>query len=97
MIDLSNTPGRVIPFPKPKLHYAGFLLNRFAKLAGCDPNGITVDQHQQNGAHGVHQARVRLHGDDTIYRLILAPESAPFEANGAPIDQHFAKPLGGGE
>ncbi|MGL5735481.1 MAG: hypothetical protein ACRCYS_11495 [Beijerinckiaceae bacterium] len=59
-------------------------------------DAIALDQIQSNATFGIYQARVCLNGDDTVYRLILAPEDAPIRVDGiggAPIDMHFSKPL----
>lgn len=77
--------------------FPGFILSRFADWARRDSDDserITVDNHQGNGVYGVHQARVRLAGDPTIYRLVIAPHDAPISINSMPIGDHFAEPLG---
>lgn len=53
--------------------------------------GIEVDQHQASGCWGVHQVRVRLPDDDTVYRLIVAPADAPISIGDAPVDDHFSE------
>lgn len=82
-------------------HFTGFILSRIrnamnALATTAADNGITIDNHQQNGAHGIHQARVRLAGDPTVYRLILAPSDAPIEFGGRDAATYFARPLGDG-
>lgn len=75
-------------------------LTRWAKLQrernSCHPetDWMEIDGHQSNGSYGVHQARVTLRSDPTVYRLIVAPADAPITINGRPIGEHFAKPLG---
>jgi hypothetical protein len=80
------------------VHFTGMILHRLAKLLSAedpaDPNHITIDQAQQNGAFGVHQRRIRLKDDPTVYRLLLAPENAPIWISGLPVDEHFIFPLG---
>lgn len=82
-------------------HFTGFIMSRIrnamsalADINGAD--GITIDNHQSNGAYGIHQARVRLAGDPTVYRLILAPSDAPIEFGGRDAATYFARPLGDG-
>tara|TARA_R100001530_G_scaffold110040_1_gene77389 strand:+ start:358 stop:654 length:297 start_codon:yes stop_codon:yes gene_type:complete len=65
--------------------YPGFIL----ASVKFDTPDITTDQHQSNGAYGIHQARVRINDDGTAYRLIIAPADAPITVNGVDIDQHF--------
>jgi hypothetical protein len=83
--------------------YPGHILAKVAEWArqeraskvDCHPGDqVTVSNHQANGAHGIHQARVTLSGDPTTYRLIIAPADAPITVNGHPIGEHFAQPLG---
>lgn len=77
--------------------FPGFILSRLGEWAGRDDDDkerITIDNHQGNGAHGVHQARVRLAGDPTVYRLIIAPADAPISIGGREIATYFAQPLG---
>lgn len=79
--------------------YPGFILTKIASLCRLDTDKtdkITIDNHQSNGAQGVHQARVRLAGDTTTYRLILAPADAEIFINGdkRPVAEAFAQPLG---
>lgn len=79
-------------------HFTGLILTKIARLVNVarDPSlvdVITIDQHQQNGSYGVHQARVRLNDDPVIYRMILAPVDAPISINGVAADNHFAKPI----
>lgn len=52
-----------------------------------------VDQHQGNGLWCVHQLRVRLPDDPTVYRVIVAPADAPLAVGSQPIDQHFLSPI----
>lgn len=57
---------------------------------------IAIDGHQVNGAYCVHQARVRIAGDPTIYRMIIAPANAPIFINDdkRPCADAFPLPLG---
>ncbi|HEX3884777.1 MAG TPA: hypothetical protein VHW66_19140 [Stellaceae bacterium] len=57
-------------------------------------SGATADEHQSNGAWGIHQLRLRLPFDDQDYRVIIAPANAPITVGGIPVDQHFSYPLG---
>lgn len=80
-------------------HYTAYILATIRSALKSGDNvsladRVTLDNHQQNGAYGVHQQRVRLAGDPLTYRLILAPADAPIEINGWPIGDHFALPLG---
>ena len=81
-------------------HYTGFIVSiiRNAIAAGRHDNAnkVSIDNLQQNAAHGIHQARVRLEGDPTIYRMILAPADAPIEFGGREASTYFARPLGDG-
>ncbi len=54
---------------------------------------FTVDQFQSNHAYSVHQLRVRIAGDATPYRVIIAPADAPVFIGCCPADQHFLEPL----
>lgn len=85
--------------------YPGFIMARLARWAAKhaermadepDAYVITIDNHQGNGRHCVHQARVRLSRDPTTYRMIIAPADAPIELYGRPIGEAFAQPLGEG-
>ncbi len=84
------------------VHYCGMIVSTIRRAlvlmnSACgDGNDVTVDNAQANGAHGVHMARVRLKGDPSTYRLILAPADAPISIHGRPIGEHFALPLGEG-
>lgn len=88
----------VLPFVRRGadfVNYAGFILSRLRLLAmsqPSDPNKLTIDAHQS--LRDVHQARVRFVGDETEYRLILAPADAPVEIDGTPADDFFHYPLG---
>lgn len=81
-------------------HFAGMILSmmraamRRENALNAEVDRVSIDNHQQNGAHGVHQATVRLGNDPTTYRLILAPADAPITINGRPIGEHFTLPLG---
>jgi len=78
------------------MHFTGHIMAEIRNAAN-DSNGgdyLTVDNLQQNATCGIHQARVRLAGDATVYRLILAPADAPIMVGKQPITDHFAKPLG---
>lgn len=74
--------------------YPGHIISVIADFARRSAGMIKVDNHQGNGAYGVHQARVTLPDDPTTYRLIIAPADAPITINGRPIGEHFALPLG---
>jgi len=83
------------------MHFTGFIMSRIRNamnaLATTAPdNAITIDNHQQNAAHGIHQARVRLAGDPIVYRMVLAPSDAPIEFSGRDAATYFARPLGDG-
>lgn len=80
-------------------HYTGYILAAIRSALRSGDNAViadrvTVSNSQTNGAYGVYQATVRLAGDPTTYRLILAPADAPITINGRPIGEHFALPLG---
>lgn len=90
-----NFPG-LLRRVRGAVHYAGFIVGRLAVMSGDHPddeNKLVIDQHQSTGAFGVHQARVRLAGDETVYRMILAPADAPVMVNGVPADSYFLEPL----
>lgn len=77
--------------------FPGFILSRLADWARRDSDDserITIDNHQANGAHGVHQARARLSGDPTVYRIIVAPADAPITIGGRAVADYFPQPLG---
>lgn len=79
--------------------FPGFILSRLAEWARLDDDDkerITIDNHQGNGAHGVHQARVRLAGDPTVYRVLVMPADAPIQIGGRAIADYFPRPLGDG-
>lgn len=73
--------------------YPGAIASSIVRLLNLQ--GARADQHQANGAYGVHQVRVRLPGDPTIYRVIVAPADAPLQVGQLPIDQHFIEPING--
>lgn len=80
-------------------HFTGLIMSRIRRIINAAPgddDAITIDNHQQNAMHGIHQARVRLAGDPTVYRLILAPADAPVEFGGRDAATYFARPLGEG-
>lgn len=82
-------------------HHTGFILSRIRNamnytLRFDGDNAVSIDNLQQNAAHGIHQARVRLAGDPTTYRLILAPADAPISFDGREASTYFARPLGDG-
>lgn len=80
---------------KPREHFTGFILTRIKRsLAGEACTEVSIENHQQNASHGVHQCRVRLAGDPTVYRMILCPADAPVELYGRPVGDAFAQPLG---
>lgn len=79
--------------------FPGFILAQIASWARQDASGsdkITVDGHQGNGVYGVHQARVRIANDPTVYRILIAPADAPIFINDdkRPVAEAFALPLG---
>lgn len=80
-------------------HFTGMILSAIRKAVHAAPgyptddDVIAIDNSQQNGSFGVHQARVHLANDPTTYRLILAPADAPITINGRPIGEHFSLPL----
>lgn len=85
--------------PTIRQHYTGFIvrqLTRATKMLAASELGdaVTIDNHQANGAFGVHQCRVRLNGDATVYRLLLAPADAPIRVQGRAIEDYFCEPLG---
>jgi hypothetical protein len=89
-----------MPSPrKPLVHYAGLFTSAIQRLVnglGAPEAfaGASADEHQQNGAYGVHQLCMRLPGDPTLYRVLIAPADAPISIGGVPADQHFSYPLG---
>jgi hypothetical protein len=77
--------------------FPGFILSRLTEWARkdeCQTDRIMIDNHQANGTHGVHQARARLSGDPTVYRIIVAPADAPISIAGRDAADYFAQPLG---
>lgn len=84
------------------LIYTGFFIDAFRRWStnravdenATDDHKITVSNHQANGVTGIHQAKVTLQGDPTVYRMLIAPANAPITINGRPIGDHFAEPLG---
>lgn len=76
--------------------YIVSLLSRLAKNFTVGDDQITIDNHQSNGVSCIHQARVRLKGDPTTYRMIIAPADAEIFINGdkRPVADAFAQPLG---
>lgn len=58
---------------------------------------LEIDQMQENHIFGIYQARIKIEGDDNIYRLILAPIDAPIRVGPVAIDQHFLEPMKGAE
>lgn len=83
--------------------YSGFIIAQIIDWARKDAaarkhgeDSITIDNHQCNGVHGVHQARARIKGDPTVYRVIIAPADAPIFINDdkRPVADAFAQPLG---
>jgi hypothetical protein len=87
-----------------KQHFAGLAIslirgaikrrNDLPEAYGCK---IEIDQLQENHIYGIHQARIKIEGDDNIYRLILAPLDAPLRVGPCEIDQHFLNPMKGAE
>ena len=89
---------QVLSFPQPRTvqsHFTGLISARIKRAVAAHEFGdeITIDNGQANGMHRVHQCRVRLAGDPTVYRMILAPADAPIELYGRPIGDAFAQPL----
>lgn len=83
-------------FSDLRLHYAGMVA--FIVRRNFPAEYGATDQHQQNAMYGLHQMRVRLPDDPTVYRLIVAPANAPIfvgRENQIPIDQHFLEPIDG--
>lgn len=77
--------------------FPGFILSKLAEWArkdDCQTDRIMIDNHQANGAHGVHQARAKLSGDPTVYRIIVAPADAPITIGGRAVADYFPQPLG---
>jgi hypothetical protein len=68
--------------------YPGFIASLITRFLP-----VTADQHQANGAYGVHQVRCRLPNDPTTYRIIIAPADAPIFIGKVPVDQHFIEPI----
>jgi hypothetical protein len=90
----------VIPFRRfgqqEAVAYTSFILARLSLLTRQEPNDankVEIDRQRKDGSRGVNQARVRLAGDPTVYRLILAPADAPVQINGVPADDYFSSPL----
>lgn len=83
------------PVDLPRKHFTGYILHRLRAKMGSDRE-ITIEPVVENAMHGLHQARVRLSDDPTVYRLILAPADAPLTYRGELIDNAFAEPLGTG-
>lgn len=83
-----------------KTVYPGFVASVVRRLINKEPGSwyagvpMIADEHQGNGAYAVHQIRVRIPGDATEYRVIIAPADAPVAIGGVLADQHFAHPLG---
>lgn len=71
--------------------FPGVIANAIRQLLG--KSGAVADQHQANGLWGVHQLRVKLPEDATVYRVIIAPENAPIRIGDIPADEHFSYPL----
>lgn len=79
--------------------FPGYILAQIASWARADNSGsdqIVIDGHQANGAYCVHQARARIAGDPTVYRIIIAPANAPIFINDdkRPVAEAFALPVG---
>jgi hypothetical protein len=75
---------------------ASCLINAF-NSAFRSATGARADQHQANYTWGIHQFRVRIKDDPTIYRVIVAPEDAPLfvgsATEGLSIDKHFLESM----
>lgn len=69
-------------------HYSGLLANAIRRALI-----EFVDQRQANATYGVHQLRVRLPDDPTVYRVLIAPSDAPIMIGGVGVDAHFAEPI----
>ena len=81
------------------MHFTGLIAASIARLVNGDAahdgfEGAVADEHQQNGAWGVHQLRVMLPDDPTIYRVLIAPKDAPIKIGNGTADQHFSHPIG---
>lgn len=86
--------------PTPRVHYTGLIASSIKRLingwqhpAHTEFAGAIADQRQMNGAYGVHQMRVRLPDDPTVYRVLVLPAEAPVSIGGVPADQHFSEPM----
>ena len=66
---------------------------RFIAQTLNNARDATVDQHQSNGAHCVHQLRVRLPGDPTVYRVLIATAETPISIGTVAADDHFGEPI----
>lgn len=80
-----------------KFHFTGLILTHIrnaVKAANAQADSaksdiVMIDNVQENGVWGVHQARVMLDNDETVYRLILAPADAPIKIGTMDADDHF--------
>lgn len=59
-------------------------LSKLACIAGAIPQRV-----KSNGLYGCHAFTLEVDGDDTRYRVIVAPLDAPVEIGGVPADEHF--------
>lgn len=83
-------------------HFTGMIMHSIRAALNLQNNDmlqvdhIMLDNIQSNSFYGIYQGRVRLHGDDQVYRLILAPADVPIKINttGVSRETDFAKPLG---
>ena len=76
-------------------HFAGTIMARLrSAIADKVLGAVRIDQPQSNSLYGIHQARVRVAGDPTAYRLIVAPMDAPISIGGCSADTHFTRHLG---
>lgn len=73
--------------------YPGYIIDTIRKAITRNVP-MAISNHQANGCYGIHQCKVKVKDDPTVYRLIVAPADAPITINGRPIGDHFAQPLG---
>lgn len=80
--------------PKLRPVFSGAIASSIKDLInGVAGATASVDQHQSNGLYALHQLRVKLEGDDTVYRVIVAPANAPIHVGTLPVDKHFMEPV----
>jgi hypothetical protein len=80
---------------KVMMIYPGYIVSQIKRTLGLAvaASDIMIDQHQSNGLFGIHQARARIKGDPTVYRIIVAPADAPIFCGKVHADQHFTERL----